>query len=89
MSEKLIEVKVTARAGRRIPGYGSRQQGETFSLPSDVAVYVANLDGFETAHKTPVDVDETNLKKPKSKPKSEAKPLAEPAPEVKENDNAL
>ena len=78
MSEKLIEVKVTARAGRRIPGYGSRIQGESFFLPAALAETVAQQDGLELA------------KQPRaSKPKSEAKPLAESAPDVKENDNAV
>lgn len=76
----VVEVKVTARAGRRIAGFGSRQQGESFMLPVAVAEYALTLDGFEAVRTAR-----------KSKPKSEAKPLAEPEPEVaeKDNDNAL
>lgn len=74
----LVEVKVTARAGRRIAGFGSRAQGESFMLPADVAEEVAQRDGFEL------------VKVRAAKTKIEAKPLAEPEPEVvKEDDNAV
>jgi hypothetical protein len=59
-----ITVKVTARAGRCISGYGSREQGETFELPPEVAEVVSTLDGFEVAKPA----------KPKTKPAVKAKP---------------
>lgn len=74
----LVEIKVTARAGRCITGYGSRQQGETFLLPAEVAEYALTLDGFERCAPARA-----------SKPKTAVKKLAEPAPELtKDNDDA-
>lgn len=80
MTKHTVTLKVTARAGRRIIGFGTRQMGETFVVPEDVAHALATDPGLEVV--TP---------SRKSTPKVEPDPADAPEPDsgVKEtNDNA-
>ena len=52
-----VTVKVTAPAGRLIPGIGSFQAGETFTLPEDEAeALVAGATGLEIVRSAEVPV---------------------------------
>jgi len=61
------QLRVTARAGLRLPGLGSRPHGGTFDVPDEVADELARLSGLELV----------GAKKPKREPAA----VEMPAPE--------
>lgn len=76
MKDEIVVVKVTARRGMRIPGFGSRQCGESFNLPIEVADEVLKRAGFTVAST--------------AKPKKEDKDMPKITISAeKEDDNAL
>lgn len=48
MSKKQIRVYVTARAGRRVHGLGSREYGDYFEVEKAVADQLLSMPGYST-----------------------------------------
>lgn len=70
-------VKVTRRAGVRIPGLGSREYGETFEVDQQTARQLDALDGLEWVKASSA----------KPAPEPEPEPVAQPV-EIEDSDGS-